>query len=63
MKIELSTNELAHLREEVRYLRFLVWKLSVRDLAEQHPKYRPWLRRTYVSTRERDFGVDDTRTG
>ena len=50
--------ELARLREENEYLSFLVWKLSVRDLATQHPKYEHNLKRTYVSTRKADFGSD-----
>jgi hypothetical protein len=47
--------------DEIEYLRFLVWKLSVRDLADQHPKYKHNLQRTFVSTREKDFGVNDVR--
>lgn len=54
--------EIARLKIELAYLSFLVWKLSVRDLATQHPKYEHNLSRTYVSTRAADFGVDDSQS-
>lgn len=54
------SKELTRLQEENRYLSFLVWKLSVRELAKQDDKYKHWLKHTYVSTRARDFGIDDT---
>ena len=51
------------LADELAYLRFLVWKLSVRELALQHPKYEHNLQRTYVSSRAADFGIDDVKPG
>lgn len=56
----MSPQQISVLEEELRYLRFLVWKLSVRDLAQQHHKYNRWLTRSYVSTREKDWGTDDS---
>lgn len=53
--------EINGLKREISYLSFLVWKLSIRDLVTQHPKYEHNLNRTYVSTREKDFGVDDSK--
>lgn len=58
--MEQLNKELVRLQEENRYLSFLVWKLSVRELAKQDAKYQHWLKHTYVSTRANDFGVDDT---
>jgi len=59
VQLEMVLEENKKLREENAYLSFLVWKLSARELATQHSKYECWLRRTYVSTREADFGVND----
>ncbi len=52
---------LARLERWCKYISFLVWKLSLPGLAEQDPKYKIWMNRTYASTRENDFGVDDSK--
>jgi hypothetical protein len=43
--------ELDRLRREVKYLRWLVWLLSLPGLAAQHPKYDRWLKRRYKESR------------
>jgi len=48
---ESAPETLERLTLEVTYLRWLVWKLSVRDLAKQDAKYDKWLTRTYVENR------------
>lgn len=40
--------ELEKLRKENAYLKLLLWKMSVAQLADQHPKYRPWVGKVHV---------------
>ena len=54
--------EIADLRAQVRYLRFVVWKLSVRDLAQQHAKYQVWQKQSCVSEREPEARNGDLPT-
>lgn len=43
-----EAERIRRLEAEVAYLRLLVWRLSVGGLAEQSPKYRPWLGTPHV---------------